>query len=163
MPLISGLFFIVATIFVEIAGFIIVGSKLGVMPTLALIFSFMLAGIILLRLQGRELLQRFRKALEGGNTPDREIIEGLMMVIGSILLIIPGFVGDIIGILLFVPPLRALLWRYMARYVVFSTKFYPPFAKGKQNFDGGILDLERSEYQRQEDEKTSWRRLDDEK
>jgi len=163
MQLISGMFFVIAAIFIEIAGFIIVGNWLGVLPTLALLLTCMLAGIILLRLQGRGLLRRIQKELASGRTPDREIIEGLMMVIGSVMLIMPGFVSDIIGILLFLPPLRALLWRYMAKYVTSSTKFYPRASKGHQKFDGGIIDLEGEEYQRQGDEKSPWRRLDDEK
>jgi len=163
MSLISGLFFLIAAIFIEIAVFIIVGGRLGVMPTLALLLGFMLAGIILLRVQGKGLLQRIRQELESGRTPDREIIEGLMIVMASILLIIPGFVSDLIGVLLFLPPIRAIFWRYMSKYVISSMKIYPRSSKDGQKFNGDIIDLDSNEYQGAGDESSPWRRADDEK
>jgi len=111
MPLILGLLFITVVVFIEIAGFILVGSRIGVLLTLALLLVAVLAGIFLLRAQGKGLLQRIIQELESGRTPDREIVEGLMMVVASILLIVPGFFSDILGLLLFLPPLRMLLQR----------------------------------------------------
>jgi len=163
MPLILGLLFITGVVFIEIAGFILVGSRIGVLLTLALLLVAVLAGIFLLRAQGKGLLQRIIQELESGRTPDREIVEGLMMVVASILLIIPGFFSDILGLLLFLPPLRMLLWRGMAKYVTATAKFYPKNRKGQHKFAGEIIDLEREDYQGSGNEKSPWHRVDHEK
>jgi len=159
MVLISGLLFIIVAIFIEIAGFIFVGSRIGILPTLALLMVAVFAGIILLRAQGRGLLQRIIRELENGRTPDRAVIEGLMMVIASILLIIPGFVSDILGLALFLPPLRMCLWHVMAKYVTSTVKYYPRNKARSSKFEGDIVDLEEEDYQEQTDEKSPWRRV----
>jgi len=164
MPLISGLFFVIAAIFIEIAGFIVVGGYIGVLPTLVLLVVAMLVGIILLRIQGRGVVQRIREELEQGRVPDRSLVEGMMLILASILLIIPGFVSDIFGLLLFLPPIRLLLWRFMAKYVIASVKYTPARAKGqKTTLHETIIELDEDEYQAQGNEKSPWRRLDDEK
>jgi len=162
MPLVFVLLLIIVAIFIEIAGFIVIGSRLGVMPTLALLLAAIILGMVLLRMQLKKLKQRLAQELDRGQIPERSIIEGMMMVIASILLIIPGFVGDVIGLLLFVPVMRALLWRRMAKYVTSSAKFYTGSGRG-QKFEGDIIDLEVQDYQAQPNEKSPWRRVEDEK
>jgi len=158
MPLILGLFFILAAIFIEIAGFVVVGGYIGVLPTIALIMGAMLAGVILLRLQGKGVIQRIRKELAKGQVPDRHLIEGMMLIMAGILLIIPGFVSDIFGILLFLPPVRALLWWFMAKRVKSSIKFTPPASQWPKNAEGDIIiDLDDDEYQSQGNKESPWR------
>jgi len=171
MPLILVLLLGLAAIFVEIAGLIFVGSHLGIMPTLLLLVMAMLAGIILLRLQGGGLMRRIAQELERDQVPDRSLVEGMMMVMASILLIIPGFISDVIGILLFLAPVRAVLWRYLARYVTSSAKFYTrsgrsytrpgPGEKFKRNIID--IDLDGQDYHEHGNEKSPWRRDDNEK
>jgi len=164
MPLISGLIFIIAVIFIEIAGFVIVGRHIGVMATLGLVLAAMFFGVGLLRFQGKGMMQRIARDLESGRMPDRPVIEGMMLVIACILLIIPGFVSDIFGLLLFIPPLRLVLWRYIAKYVTSSTKFYSRTSSKEKNADHGIIiELQEDEYQTQENKKSPWHRRNDEK
>jgi len=164
MSPIFGFLFIIAAIFAEIAGFIIVGRSIGVFATLILLVCAMLVGVVLLRAQGKGIIQRIRKELERGHVPDRHLLEGLMLVIASVLLIIPGFISDIFGLLLFLPPLRALLWHLMAKYVTSSIKFTPYATRGTKNTpDDIIIELDEDEYQAQGNEKSPWRQLDDKK
>lgn len=95
----------------EIAMFIVVGSKIGVLATIGLIFAGSLAGILLLRFQGLGSLARLRAALERGETPAGEVADGAIILLAGILLITPGFITGALGVLLFIPPVRRLFWK----------------------------------------------------
>lgn len=114
--------FIVVPI-VELYVIIQIGGLIGVLPTLALLLADALLGSLLLRHQGRGAWRRFNQALAERRFPGREVADGLMIAIGGTLLLTPGFVTDIFGVLLLLPPTRAiargLLRRYAAhRFVV---------------------------------------------
>lgn len=115
MPLLIAIFLFP---FVEIAGFIIVGRAIGVLPTLGLIILTAMIGAALLRIQGFGVLQRLNTDVNDNEDPGRDLIHGAMIVIAGILLLIPGFVTDILGFLLFIPPIRDLVWKYMSRNVM---------------------------------------------
>ena len=104
--------------FVEIAGFIIVGRAIGLFPTLGLIMLTAVIGAILLRIQGFSVLQRLNQDVREGGDPSRDMVHGGMIVLAGILLLIPGFVSDICGFLLFVPPFRDFVWKRMSRNMV---------------------------------------------
>jgi len=93
----------------EIAGFVIVGGEIGVLPTLALIILTALGGIWLLRRQGVDTIRRAQDRLNRGEPPVREAFDGLCLALAGVLLIIPGFITDAAGLLLFLPPVRASL------------------------------------------------------
>lgn len=121
MALLVGLFIVVPI--VELYVIIKIGGLIGVIPTLALLLADALLGSLLLRHQGRGAWQRFNQALAERRFPGREVADGLMIAIGGTLLLTPGFVTDIFGLLLLIPPTRAiargLLRRYAAhRFVV---------------------------------------------
>lgn len=146
-------FAVLGAIFIEIAGFIIVGSRIGVLATLALIMISMLAGVYLLRVQGISILRRMQNELSAGRTPDRELAEGAMVVIGAILLIIPGFVSDIAGILLFLRPVRGFIWRQLSKR--------PPGRRppGKKPAPPAkTIDLDESDYQARDPHNSPWRK-----
>lgn len=96
--------------FIEIAGFVIIGSKIGVFATLGLVILSAMLGFFLLRVRGIGLLQRIRTETAAGRVPDREMVHGAMLVLAAILLIVPGFVSSTIGILLFIPFIRDFMW-----------------------------------------------------
>ena len=104
-----------ALVLAEIAVFIQVGEAIGVAATLALTVLGMLAGIVLLRRQGMVTLSRLRADLAAGRPPARPLAEGAAATIGALLLILPGFISDVVGLLLFVPAVREALWRRVAR------------------------------------------------
>jgi UPF0716 protein FxsA len=97
---------------VEIYFLIQVGGLIGAIPTIALVVFTALLGAMLLRLQGWATLQRTRMSMAEGRVPALEVLEGVLLVFAGALLLTPGFVTDIIGFLLLVPPLRQMLIRW---------------------------------------------------
>ncbi len=107
--------FIVVPI-VELYVIIQVGQAIGVVPTLALLVADALLGSLLLRQQGRGAWRRFNAALAERRFPGREVADGLMIAVGGTLLLTPGFVTDIFGLALLIPPSRAVLRRLLRRF-----------------------------------------------
>ena len=97
---------LVAVPAIEIALFIEVGSLIGVWPTIILTFSTAIAGTVMLRVQGLSTLRRAEQSLARDEPPVRELIDGLCLLLAGLLLLIPGFATDAIGLLLFIPALR---------------------------------------------------------
>ena len=121
MALLVALFIIVPI--VELYVIIQIGSLIGVWPTVALLLADALLGSLLLRHQGRGAWRRFNQALAEHRFPGREVADGLLIAIGGTLLLTPGFVTDIVGILFLLPPTRAivrglLVRRFASRLVV---------------------------------------------
>ncbi len=93
----------------EIYVFMEFGAAIGFFPTLFLTIGTALWGITMVRLQGIGTLNRMRKTLFKREVPALEMIEGSMLVVAGVMLLIPGFVTDSVGILLLIPPLRRAL------------------------------------------------------
>ena len=70
-----------------------------------------LLGTLLLRSQGRTVWRRFNAALAEGRMPHREVMDGVLVIFGGAFLITPGFITDIVGVLLLLPPTRAVVRR----------------------------------------------------
>jgi UPF0716 protein FxsA len=104
---------------VEIMVFIQVGSEIGALNTILITVVTAVIGLMLLRVQGLGVLMRARAALEKQESPVNEIFEGVLLALAGLFLLIPGFVTDAIGFLLFLPPLRKALAGYMARHSKF--------------------------------------------
>ncbi len=124
------LLFIVVPI-VELYVIIQVGEWIGVLPTLALLLADALLGSLLLRHQGRGAWRRFNAAIGEGRFPAREVADGLMIAIGGTLLLTPGFVTDIFGLIFLIPPTRAIVRRlsrayFARRFVVVGLGGTPP-------------------------------------
>lgn len=92
----------------ELYAIVKVGGLIGVLPTLALLLATSLLGAFLLRHQGRGAWRRFNAAIAERRFPGREVADGLMITAGGVLLLVPGFVTDVFGLLLLLPPTRAL-------------------------------------------------------
>lgn len=128
-------------VFGEIAGFIVVGKLIGVLPTLALVFAGMVAGVLLLRHHGLATLMRIKAEIDARRPPARPLAEGALLALASLLIMVPGFLTDIVGLLLLVPFVREALWRRLrGRVTVRAAR------AGAASFGGGVVDLERSEY-----------------
>ena len=102
---------------VELALLIKVGGAIGVLPTLLLLVGSALLGGLLLRVAGVATAWRARERLARGELPEKEMLEGLMVALGGALLILPGFLSDIIGLLFIVPFTRGLLLRAVGRRI----------------------------------------------
>lgn len=99
---------------VELYFLIQVGSVIGALPTVALSILTAALGATLVRMQGLTVLMRVRRAMDRGETPALELLDGAVLLVCGFLLLLPGFVTDIAGFLLLIPPLRrALIRRYV--------------------------------------------------
>lgn len=101
----------------EIAVFIQIGGLIGLWPTLGLVVLTAILGTWQLRLQGLATLGRAREQIDRGALPARELFDGACLLVAGALLLTPGFVTDTVGFLLFLPPVRDLLRRLLARHM----------------------------------------------
>jgi UPF0716 protein FxsA len=108
------LIFIVVPI-AELYVIIQVGQAIGALPTIAILIADSLLGSALLRSQGRSAWRRFQAAVAEGRPPAREVLDGVFVVFGGAFLITPGFITDVIGLLLLFPPTRAAFRRLLIR------------------------------------------------
>ncbi len=92
-----------------------VGDAIGIWWTILLLVADSLLGSWLLRSQGRTVWRRFNEILAQGRVPHREVIDGVLIIFGGAFLITPGFLTDIVGLVLLVPPTRAIVRRMLAR------------------------------------------------
>ncbi len=92
-----------------------VGQEIGALWTIAILVADSILGSLLLRAQGRSVWQRFNAALSAGRPPAREVLDGVLIVLGGALLLTPGFTTDVVGLLLLVPPTRAVIRRVLVR------------------------------------------------
>jgi UPF0716 protein FxsA len=125
----------------EIATFIYVGEAIGVLATLGLILFGMVAGALLLRWQDLATLMRVRAEMEAGRTPARSLADGAVLAIAALLIILPGFLTDAVGIVLLVPSVRRTLWRALGRRLRVGVASSPATAARNP-----VVDLDRSEY-----------------
>jgi UPF0716 protein FxsA len=114
MPLFLIVLFIVVPI-AELYVIIQVGQLIGVVPTLLLLLADALLGSMLLKHQGRGAWRRFNEALAARRFPGREVVDGVLIVIGGTLLLTPGFLSDLAGLFLLIPPTRAIARRMLKR------------------------------------------------
>ena len=108
------LIFIVVPI-AELALLIQVGQTIGVWWTIALLIADSILGSLLMRSQGRAAWRRFNVSLQAGRPPAREVLDGVLVIFGGALLLTPGFISDFLGLLLLLPPTRAVVRRILVR------------------------------------------------
>src|SRR3954470_7683098 len=116
LPLLFLLFIVVPL--AELYVIIQVGQLIGVLPTIALLLLDSILGTILMRSQGRLAWRRFTATTQAGRPPAREVIDGALVLLGGAFLLTPGFLTDILGFALLLPPTRALVRRILARRLV---------------------------------------------
>jgi UPF0716 protein FxsA len=110
------LIFIVVPI-AELYVIIRVGEAIGVVPTLLLLVADAVLGSMLLRHQGRAAWVRFNRALAENRLPHREVFDGVLIIFGGALLMTPGFITDVFGLIFLIPPKRALVRAFTTRIV----------------------------------------------
>jgi UPF0716 protein FxsA len=117
MGLLLVLLFIIVPI-AELYVIIQVGEAIGVWPTLLLLLLDAIVGSWLLKHEGRAAWRRFNQALAEKRVPAAEVADGFLVILGGALLIAPGFITDIFGILFLIPPTRALARKVLYRFTV---------------------------------------------
>jgi UPF0716 protein FxsA len=114
MPLLLVALFIAVPI-AELAVIIQVGQAIGVWWTIAILVADSILGSLLMRSQGRAVWRRFNAALQAGRAPAREVADGVLVILGGALLLTPGFLTDVFGLLFLLPPTRAAIRRVFLR------------------------------------------------
>lgn len=94
-----------------------VGSRIGALPTIALVVLTASIGLSLLKRQGLATILSARRKMDQGAIPASELVNGVMIAVGGALLLTPGFVTDTFGFLLLIPQTRQwVLFRLIDRY-----------------------------------------------
>lgn len=150
-------FLVFALPLLEIAGFVVVGSQIGALATVGLVLLAGVAGILLFRHQGFGVMNRARAEMAAGRDPSRQLAHGVMILVAAFLLIVPGFLTDIVGLALFVPPIRDLAWRLSKSRIMVVTAFGGGPAPSRKP----TIDLDAEDFSRDGDPDSPWRRLGD--
>ncbi|HLV83041.1 MAG TPA: FxsA family protein [Devosia sp.] len=138
---------------IEIALFIKVGQSIGLWPTLALIIGAALLGGLLLRQQGLQIVGQLRNNMSSGQLPGRTIAETMMIALAALLLVLPGFLSDIVALALLLPPVRGWIYAGLASRltVVSASASYRSTRQAEKPRMGGpgTIDLDEDDYRPQ--------------
>jgi UPF0716 protein FxsA len=140
--------------FLEIPGFVLVSSWIGIIPMLVLVIASVLVGILVLQRVGMDTLVNLRLAMARGEEPGHTLINAACFALGGFMLTIPGFISDIIALALFLPWTRNFLLRRAARHFdvkVYSGGFGAGPAAGPGKAGGGVIEGEYSVVDSEED------------
>jgi len=130
------LILIISIPIIEIYLFIKIGSQIGALPTISLIFMTAFIGVLYARYEGFNTLKSGMSQLIKNELPIYEIVSGAALAFAALLLILPGFATDILGLLIIFPPTRKLFLKNVS-------KNYSKKVKEKQDFiEGESEDIE---------------------
>jgi UPF0716 protein FxsA len=121
-----GLFFLFIFIlwgWAEMSAFIFIGGEIGGLLTLLGVFVTSIIGLSLLKDQGKAVMARIRTDLAKGHAPVGSITDSVSLAVGGILMLIPGYVTDAVGVLLFVPGLRTIAGTWILHHLVANNRF----------------------------------------
>jgi UPF0716 protein FxsA len=153
MPVLLVVLFVVVPL-VELVVIIRVAKLISTGPTIALLVADSILGAWLLRREGRRAWAQFRTALEQMRWPGDEVTQGALVIVGGTLLLTQGFVTDVLGFLLLLPPTRAVLSRVLrARLTPVPIQGVQQVRRRRQRRrgeDGSVLDVEVVEVRRDE-------------
>lgn len=99
----------------EIYVLVTVGSSIGPFPTIALVILTALAGAHLARMQGLSTMMRIRANLDQGFMPAEELLDGVLIFLAGMVLLTPGFLTDIAGLLILLPATRNLFKQWLRK------------------------------------------------
>jgi UPF0716 protein FxsA len=126
----------------ELAVIIQVGREIGLLPTVAVLVLDSVLGSVLLRSQGRAAWRRFNEAVAGARVPARETIDGVLVIFGGALLLTPGFLTDLVGLALLIPPTRALVRAFLVRRLAHRMTIAATRRRGRpHDVEGTVTDV----------------------
>lgn len=130
------LLFVVAPL-VELYVIIQVGQEIGALNTIGLMVIMSIVGAWLARHEGMWVLTRIREQMQQGQVPTNELIDGALILAGGVMLFFPGFVSDVLGLLLLFPPTRVAFRSIVKRRfrVVSGRRLGGPW-NGRDGYDG---------------------------
>jgi len=111
------LFIFVVLPMIELALLIKVGSYIGLFNTIAIIILTAIIGAYMVKIEGLGVMYRIQQSMQAGIFPEAELINGMMILVAGGLLLIPGFITDIIGFLMVIPFTRNIIRKIAMRYI----------------------------------------------
>jgi UPF0716 protein FxsA len=141
---------LLAAPFVEIAVMVQVADWIGFLDMVGLLLVISVAGVFVVKHQGTSAWQRIRTDLQMGRVPAASLVDGALILTAGVLLVVPGFVTDAIGLLLLLPPVRHLVRaglgrRFRTRVAVVSTSGGAPGPGATRGYPGDVIDVEGAE------------------
>lgn len=118
-------------IYLEISLLVTVGSNLGVLPMICLMLAISAFGLWLLKIRGVFTVWQIKKQIGEGKIPTQALSSSILFLIAGILLIIPGFISDILALLALLPFTRNLIEKLAMRFIADKVKF---FSFGSANY-----------------------------
>ena len=115
MAVLALLFLVVPLL--ELFVIIQVGQAIGALNTVGLLLIDSLVGAWLMKREGIAALRRFQAKLSSGQLPEKELIDGFCILFGGALMLTPGFISDLLGMALLLPPVRAAIRPIVRRQV----------------------------------------------
>jgi UPF0716 protein FxsA len=119
----------------EIAVFILVGNLIGIWPTLALVVLAAVFGASVIRRQGVGAIAALRTRVAAHDDPGGPLFDGAAILFAGVLLLIPGFVSDVLGLMLLSPTVRGALYRALRSRVTVVTAGAPRATRAPQVID----------------------------
>ena len=130
---------VILWIWAEIAAFIAIGGELGVILTIIGIFVTAMIGMWLLRTQGRAVMASLQGQVSRGEAPIASMAAGVSILGGAVLMLIPGYLTDAAGLVMFMPVIRTIIGAALLKWVTTRDRFMmnagSPFSSGP--FGGG--------------------------
>jgi UPF0716 protein FxsA len=104
---------LLAAPFVEIAVMVKVAEAIGTLNMIGLLLVISVAGAFIAKHQGTSAWRRIRVDLEDGRVPGASLVDGALILTAGVLMVVPGFVSDAFGLLLLLPPVRAVVRKWL--------------------------------------------------
>jgi UPF0716 protein FxsA len=114
----------------ELYVMVLVAGQIGVLNTVGLLILIAVFGIWLVKREGLAVLRRLRSTVDAGQVPAREVVDGFLILLAGLLLIPPGFITDAAGLLLLLPPVRALIRVWLLKGFLRKGSFAVRFVDG---------------------------------
>ncbi|GAA3464047.1 FxsA family protein [Saccharothrix longispora] len=132
---------------VEVTALVAAFGSWGLLPTLGLLLLGGVVGSLLLRREGARAIGAFSEAMRTRRAPHQEVADGVLIAAAGFLIVVPGFVSDVVGLFLLFPPTRRLISRRMARRaearereLVLNLRYGRPPMAGGVVVDGAVVD-----------------------
>ncbi len=106
---------IVVAPLIELYVIVQVGQNIGLLPTIALLIAVSAVGTTLIKREGIKVYREFVAAIQRGEEPAEQLVHGVCLLAAGVLMLAPGFMSDVVAILLLVPPTRVLIAKLVLR------------------------------------------------
>ena len=116
---------------IEFEAFIAIGNAVGGLVTFLGIFVTAFIGIALVKRQGISVIQQWQRSISEGKINTSTLASGFSLILGAVLMLLPGYVTDFIGLICFIPGFRVLIGRYLINHLgasIYSSKLFSGFS-----------------------------------